>query len=209
MIHPHTELKFISEQIGYGVVATRLIPQGTVTWVRDDLDQKFKYKEVERLPPVLRQMVDKYTFIDARGDFVLCWDLARFVNHDCQANCLSAGYEFEIAVRDILPGEELTDDYGLLNLVESFPCECGRAVCRRTIRPDDPVRLADRWDQALREAFPHVGRVEQPLWPLVKEKEKEQVQAALDNPARMVSCRRNLEPSLGRENGVKRVAAKR
>lgn len=34
------------------------------------------------------------------------------VNHSCEAPCLGSGYEFEIAVRALLPGEELTDDYG-------------------------------------------------------------------------------------------------
>lgn len=38
MIHPNTELKFISNQVGYGVVATSFIPAGTITWVLDKLD---------------------------------------------------------------------------------------------------------------------------------------------------------------------------
>ncbi|HAV55880.1 MAG TPA: SET domain-containing protein-lysine N-methyltransferase, partial [Aequorivita sp.] len=41
MIHPKTELKFISDQIGYGVVATEFIPAGTITWALDDLDREF------------------------------------------------------------------------------------------------------------------------------------------------------------------------
>lgn len=32
MIHPAMELKHISEEIGYGVVATAFIPAGTITW---------------------------------------------------------------------------------------------------------------------------------------------------------------------------------
>ena len=32
MIHPDTELRFISPEIGFGVFATKLIPQGTITW---------------------------------------------------------------------------------------------------------------------------------------------------------------------------------
>jgi hypothetical protein len=50
MLHPHTELRFINEQIGYGVIATHFIPRGTVTWVRDDLDQTFSRAQVERMP---------------------------------------------------------------------------------------------------------------------------------------------------------------
>ena len=39
MIHPDTELRFINREIGFGVVATRLIRRGTIIWVRDELDQ--------------------------------------------------------------------------------------------------------------------------------------------------------------------------
>ena len=120
MIHPDTELKFVSDEIGYGLFATRRIPRGTITWVRDDFDMAFTHAEVERMSPTYRAIVDKYTFIDARGLYLLCWDLARFVNHACDATCLSAGYDFEIAVRDIEAGEQITDDYGTLNLQHEF-----------------------------------------------------------------------------------------
>jgi len=36
MIHPDTEVRFINDEIGYGVVAKKLIPKGTITWVQDD-----------------------------------------------------------------------------------------------------------------------------------------------------------------------------
>jgi hypothetical protein len=41
MIHPDTELRFINEKIGHGVVATKFIPKGTITWVLDKLDRVF------------------------------------------------------------------------------------------------------------------------------------------------------------------------
>jgi len=77
MLHPHTELRFINKQIGYGVVATHFIPRGTVTWVRDDFDQAFSAAQVERMAPLYHDIVAKYCFVDSRGDFILCWDLAR------------------------------------------------------------------------------------------------------------------------------------
>src|SRR6185436_8322209 len=99
MVHPDTELRFIGEPIGFGVVATRLIPRGTITWVRDRLDQTFSVTDVNALPANYQGVVQKYCFIDGRGDFVLCWDLARYINHSCDPSCRSAGYDFEIAVR--------------------------------------------------------------------------------------------------------------
>jgi hypothetical protein len=41
MIHPNTELRFISPEVGYGVVAREFIPKGTITWVLDELDREF------------------------------------------------------------------------------------------------------------------------------------------------------------------------
>ena len=41
MVHPDTELRFVSPAIGWGVFATRDIPTGTITWALDVLDQHF------------------------------------------------------------------------------------------------------------------------------------------------------------------------
>ena len=41
MIYPKTELRFISDEIGHGVVATEFIPAGTITWALDKLDREF------------------------------------------------------------------------------------------------------------------------------------------------------------------------
>src|SRR5207244_1281605 len=37
MVHPDTEIRHIDDKIGYGVVAMRFIPRGTITWVADVL----------------------------------------------------------------------------------------------------------------------------------------------------------------------------
>ncbi|MDX1719764.1 MAG: SET domain-containing protein, partial [Salegentibacter mishustinae] len=108
MMHPDTELRFINEKVGYGVVATKFIPEGTITWVQDDLDHVFYTSQVEKLHPKSAQMLEKYAFRNRFGDLVLCWDLAKYVNHSFNSNCFSTAYGFEIAVRDIQVGEELT-----------------------------------------------------------------------------------------------------
>jgi hypothetical protein len=192
MLHPHTELRFINEQIGYGVVATHFIPRGTITWVRDDFDQAFSLAQVERMAPIYREIVAKYCFVDSRGDFVLCWDLARYINHSCDPSCRSAGYDFELAVRDIYPGEELTDDYGSLNLEYDFRCACTAAACRKIIHPDDLLTYAEQWDQIVAEPFRLIPTVAQPLWPLVKDKELLEAVFACHMP--IASCRENYYP---------------
>ena len=172
MIHPDSELRFVSPPIGYGLFATRLIPRGTITWVGDPLDQVLSPLQYEGLPPILRALANKYSYLNGRGARVLCWDHGRYVNHSCAATCLSPGFDLEVAVHDILPGEQITDDYGTLNLEEDFPCLCGAPDCRGVVRPDDPVRFAAAWDALTSAAFPLIPTLHQPLWELVAEKEE-------------------------------------
>ena len=192
MVHPNTELRHVNDVIGHGVFATKPIPKGTITWIRDDFDQTFTWEQVQRMEPAYQQILEKYSFVDGKGRIVLCWDHSRFFNHSCEANCLSAGYDFELAVRDIQPGEELTDDYGTLNLRESFACACPAAGCRKTILPDDMERLEQAWDAVFRAAFPLIPAVAQPLWPLCREKAA--VELALQHPGQLRSIRLNYVP---------------
>jgi hypothetical protein len=170
LIHPDSELRFVSPAIGYGLFATRLIPMGTITWAGDSLDQIISPVALQNLSPLLSRQVHRYSYLNGRGERILCWDHGRFVNHSCAAACLSPGFDFEIAVRDIAPGEEITDDYGTLNLEEPFACLCGSAACRGQVLPDDPVRHAPEWDALIARAFPAIAQVDQPLWELVWEK---------------------------------------
>ncbi len=185
MLHPDTEVRFINPVIGYGVVATKLIPKGAITWALDELDQIIDPARVPSFSPMAQAMVHKYAYIDGRGRHILCWDHARFVNHSCEATCLSTGYEFEMAIRDIQPGEQLTDDYGGLNIEESFECACGSPKCRQTVRPDDILKLSATWDVSLADTFGRFNSVPQPLWPVLRC--QEQVRDVLEGRSRLPS----------------------
>lgn len=186
MIHPDSELRFISQEMGYGLFATKAIPRGTITWVGDALDQIVSAERFAAMPESLRAQTVKYSYVNGRGERILCWDHGRFVNHSCAANCLSPGFDFEIAIRDITAGEEITDDYGTLNPEEPFVCLCDAEDCRGSVMPDDPLRHAPRWDSSLAAAFPLIRNVAQPLWDLVREK------AAVES----VLCGKNGLPSV-------------
>ena len=166
MMHPDTEVRFISDEIGYGVVAKKFIPKGTITWVQDPLDRVLTVNEVEQMHPSVQEQVDKYSFRNNKGEFVLCWDLAKYVNHSFNANCLSSAYDFEVAVKDIQPGEQLTDDYGYLNISEPFKA-ADEGTDRDTVYPDDLLNYHEEWDNQLRDAFEDFEQVEQPLLQLV------------------------------------------
>ena len=161
-MHPDTEVRFINKIIGYGVVAKKFIPKGTITWVQDGLDRILSPLEVQEMHPGIQEQVEKFSFRNNKGQLVLCWDHAKYVNHSFNANCLSSAYDFEIAVRDIHPGEQLTDDYGYLNISEPFKA-LDEGTDRNIVYPDDLLRYHGKWDRQLQIAFEAFEQVEQPL----------------------------------------------
>lgn len=186
MMHPDTEVRFINEQIGYGVVAKKFIPKGTITWVQDELDQVFEPSEVSKLHVEAQKMLDKYAFRNSGGQFILCWDLAKYVNHSFKSNCLSTAYDFELAIRDIQPGEQLTDDYGYLNIDEPFKAQ-DEGTERDTVYPDDLLKFHKQWDEKLHNAFKVFEKVEQPLASLVPAEIMAHIKNRLDHDEPMES----------------------
>lgn len=165
MIHPHTELRFINQTIGYGVFATAFMPQGTIVYVQDALEIVLDANDPLMKDRLYRPILDKYCTIEADGKRILSWDIARYVNHSCRGNTLSSGYGFEVAVRDIRPGEEITDDYAMFNLPFEMDCACGHPECRGVVSPDDFASLRQRWDTQVHQALARLTAVPQPLWP--------------------------------------------
>jgi hypothetical protein len=162
MIHPHTRLQFISDEIGYGVVATKFIPKGTITWAQDSFDKIFTDEEVADMASVYKNIIDVYAFKNSRGEYILCWDTAKYVNHSFKSNCLTTPYDFEIAVKDIYPGDQLTDDYGYLNISHPFRA-ADEGTKRKTVYPDDLLRYHPVWDKAISKTFPLILKLHQPL----------------------------------------------
>ena len=168
MIHPHTKLAYINDDVSYGVIATSLIKKGTIIWALDELDREFEPDQVKQMDTIYKEILEKYSYRNSMGNYVLCWDTARFVNHSFRSNCLSTAYDFEIAIRDILPGEELTDDYGYLNISKPFKA-IEEGTERKVVYPDDLVKYANKWDAQLLPAFKEIVNVEQLLKPLLSE----------------------------------------
>ena len=205
MVHPDSELRWVNDAIGFGVFATRRIPRGTIVWALDDLDQRLTPQRVRQLGRRYQSLLERYSYVSARGDRVLCWDHARWINHSCDANVLSTGWEFDMAVRDIEGGEEITNDYGALNLEQSFHCCCGRPVCRGVVGPEDFAALAPAWDARVREAFPDVRRVPQPLWSWLSH--KREVTLASRHPEALPSVARHRYTAPTAEPAARRAGA--
>lgn len=166
MIHPDTELKWISNEVGYGIVAKSFLPKGTITWVQDELDRVFTPMEIVKLNNIYKEVLLKYCFRNNKGDYVLCWDIARYTNHSFHSNCMTTAYDFEIAIRDIYPGEELTDDYGYLNLPRPFRAK-PEGTRRKVVHADDVVKYHKQWDKILKSCFRDILVVNQALQGLI------------------------------------------
>lgn len=163
MLHPKTEMKFVSEDIGYGIFATELIPCGTLTWVKDELDRIITAENAQKVSRPIYHSLMKYTYRDRNGDYVFCWDLTRYINHSHRPNCILTSLGFEIAVRDIQQGEELTNDYGTLNIEEPFQCAYGPEDERIWVTPDDLITYHKKWDSEILQAIGKFKDRNQPL----------------------------------------------
>jgi hypothetical protein len=167
MIHPDTALKFVNPQIGHGVFATAFIPLGTIVYVADALEIKIEADHPLRQDPLYKNIIDRYTFIEPDGCAILSWDIAKHVNHCCHYNILSTGYGFEIAVRDITAGEEITDDYGIFNLENALDLVCQQPACRQKVTSTDFEHCTVQWDSDIKRALSRFQHVPQPLLPYV------------------------------------------
>ncbi len=182
MIHPDTELRFVNEEIGYGVFAKKLIPIGTITYVKDSLEIQIAPTDFLLFSSEMQTYIEKYSYIDEQGVRIISWDFAKYVNHCCKCNTISTGYGFEMAIRDIFPGEHITDEYGLFNISRPFPLSCGNSDCRKVVAPEDVDHYYQEWDEKIKYALVKLFDVDQPLLPLIDEITRKQLDAFFINP---------------------------
>ena len=169
MIHPQTEVQLFSSEVGHGVVAAAPLPRGTIVWVRDPLDAGWPIDEVMRWPEAYRPFLYQTCFV-VGGEVVQPWDHARYMNHSCEPNCAGTEHGFEVALRDIAPGEPLLNDYDGFGLPGEppFACLCGAAECRGRDVFQASADVRRRRVHALATALLDVRRVSQPLADLLQ-----------------------------------------
>jgi len=182
MIHPSTELKYIEDTVGYGVFATQDIPEGTIVYVKDSLELVISPTDYLMHSKDVKEMVDKYSYMDQNGDRIVSWDFAKYVNHCCNCNTISTGYGFEIAIRDIKRGEQITDEYGIFNLDSEMTLLCGEPGCRKTIGPNDFDTYYKDWDKKIVKSIAKLFEVDQPLMAFVEPVTRSELDAFFENP---------------------------
>jgi SET domain-containing protein len=106
-----------SQISGIGLYADEFITKGTVIWrFTPGLDLKFNREQLEEFKSRLNvaRLEDFIYRSKISGDFILCADDARFINHSFSPNTIDTMEDTEgltIASRDIFPGEEIVSDY--------------------------------------------------------------------------------------------------
>lgn len=203
MMHPDTELKFISPEIGYGVFAKVLIPQGTIVYVADDLDIRIPIGDERVENPLYEPSIKRYCILE-NGCYVLCWDIGKYVNHCCNPNTISTGYGFEIALRDIAAGEQITDEYGLFNMEDKMEFICHHADCRRRLRSDDIDVYGAKWDEKVKPVLQQLQQVPQPLFSYLDDETREALShyLATGENYRSVTVLKYVKPVPQSTNGV-------
>src|SRR5690606_20039573 len=136
--------------------------------------------------PLMQQYLETYCFTNSKGEKVLCWDNAKFVNHSFNSSCMSTAYDFEIAVRDIHPGEQLTDDYGYLNIATPFEAE-DEGHHRKIVYPDDLLRYYSQWDAMVLDNLPLINRIDQPLRQFLPPSTLQELRRVLDGALQLRS----------------------
>lgn len=167
MIHPDTELKSINKDKGKGIFATAFIPKGTLTYVKDPLEIEIQPDDPLLQDPRIGPIIETYSYTDEKGMRIVSWDHAKYVNHCCHCNTMSTGYGFEIAIRDIRPGEEITDEYGMFNFKDKLILKCPQPQCRGSVNGNDINIYYAQWDQKIKAALQEFEKVPQPLRVLI------------------------------------------
>lgn len=124
MLKVKTKLKISNiPGAGLGLFADEFIPKGTVIWELDvNLDRLISKKQFEEMPEVYKDFISTYGYTISDYPFIiLCGDNARFVNHSRPGNMIGdhnipyGDMHISIASKDILPDEEITEDYAIFD----------------------------------------------------------------------------------------------
>jgi hypothetical protein len=82
-----------------------------------------------------------------------------FINHSCEPNAGLEGQIAIVALRRILPGEEVTIDYAMCDgsPYDEFDCACGSPICRGRVTGDD-WRNPVLWERYAGHFSPYLER---------------------------------------------------
>ena len=90
---------------GIGLIAKQSIPAETLVWVlKPEFDVVLTKAALDDLSPVVQEQIRRYLYIDIlNGNYILCSDDAKFMNHSDTPNTKTVG-DRTWAIRDIPRG---------------------------------------------------------------------------------------------------------
>lgn len=143
-VHPHLKLQEAGEK-GMGTFVTAPIQKGEIVIVQGGRIIHGDMLDLPEYEPY------GYHCFQVRREFYICpIELSRRsadgvfdVNHSCEPTCGFKGEITMVAMRDLVPGDEITFDYVMTDIGtleegwEDMPCLCGTATCRKTVTGRD------------------------------------------------------------------------
>lgn len=103
---------------GIGLFADEFIPKGTIVWkFTPGFDLTFTREQILAFPEILQIYFSKYSWKSSLNNhYCFSSDNGKYFNHSDTPNTISEHRDGEpeevnIALKDIRPGEELTDNY--------------------------------------------------------------------------------------------------
>lgn len=141
---------------GFGVYASSVIEPGELIGIWSG--RIVGTEELDGLPAEVRshtvQVEDDLYLVSLAPD-----DPPDFINHSCDPNAGLSGQISLVALRCILPGEEVTIDYAMCDgsPYDEFPCSCGAATCRGRVTGND-WRNPALWERYSGHFSPYLQR---------------------------------------------------
>ncbi len=164
VLHPDI-IKKKSKLSGSGLFAKKDIPKGTIIWKFGNV-RIYTKEQYDQFSDRYKAILRKYCYEGDNKTLVYCIDDSKYFNHSCNPNTMSINTEMDIAIKDIISGEEMTYDYGcwFLKWNEPFICHCQNPNCRHIIKREPPdSEIIKRLTHLAKEAERNLPNVAQPL----------------------------------------------
>jgi len=126
---------------GKGIFAIKKINKGEIVAIKGGhILSLEEFKKLDKIPKEFCLQIEDNFFIGPKTiDEVK--NNAIFINHSCNPNAGFKGQITYIALRDIMPGEEITQDYAMsfacIQAYEKMACNCGSKDCRGKLNEND------------------------------------------------------------------------
>lgn len=108
---------------GKGVFAKRDFKKGEIIL-------KWNPEKLTKEEAVKLTIKQKHYLYQEKNKYFLMQPPEKYVNHSCCANTMVKN-KFDIAIRNIEKGEEITSNYGVVSNIK-FKCACGAKNCKMT-----------------------------------------------------------------------------